>query len=199
MKRRRRSGAVFELVLIAVLVAAFALLIQAFFVKSYHVPSAAMEPTLRPGEHVLANRMEIRFSNPHLNDVIVFHPPAGSERDRCGVAPIAGRMCPQPTRERSENTAVKRVVGVPGERIAMVGGHVIRNGRRTVEKFIRACARRAKCTYRRPVLVPRSEYFVLGDNRAAEDDSRAWGPVKEDWIIGTAFAVYWPPGQIRLL
>jgi signal peptidase I len=188
-----------ELVVIAAVVAGFVLLVEVFFVKSYRVPNAAMEPTLRSGEHVLANRLQLRFSTPHLGDVVVFHPPAGSSRNRCGVRRVAGRMCPQPTPDRTDATAVKRVVGVPGQTLAMVGGHLIRNGRRAAERFSRPCARPARCTYRKPVRVPSGEYFVLGDNRVASDDSRVWGPVKKDWIIGTAFAVYWPPGQIRLL
>src|SRR2546421_5446606 len=162
-----RSSAWFELGLIAATVLALALGIQAFFVKPYRPPSAAMEPTLQSGQRVLVNRMQTRFSDPRLGDIIVFHPPEGSEDNRCGVPPVAGRMCSAPTRGRAASDFIKRVVGLPGQRIAMIDGHVIRDGRRVVENYIRPCTVRRKCTYPKQLRVPKGEYFLLGDNRGA--------------------------------
>ena len=81
----------------------------------------------------------------------------------------------------------------------MIDGHVIRDGRRVVENYIRPCTVRRKCTYPKQLRVPKGEYFLLGDNRGASSDSRLWGPVQKKWILGTAFATYWPPGRIGLL
>src|SRR5437763_13232992 len=157
IKSPANSSSRLELALIVAAMLAFALGVQAFFVKPYRTPSPAMEPALRSGQRVLVNRMQTRFSDPRLGDIIVFHPPEGAEDNRCGVPPVTGRMCSAPTRGRAATDFIKRVVGVPGQRIAMVGGHVIRNGRRAVETFIRPCNRRQKCSYPKAVRVPKGE------------------------------------------
>ena len=94
---------------------------------------------------------------------------------------------------------IKRVVGVPGDTIAIRDGHVIRNGKRQTEKFIKPCTGGEECNFPRAILVPKDDYFMMGDNRGSSDDSRFWGPVPKKWIIGAAFATYWPPGRIGIL
>ena len=79
---------------------------------------------------------------------------------------------------------VKRVVAVPGDRISIKDGHVIRNGVRERDPYIADCGGESLCNFRKPVLIPRGEYFMLGDNRGASDDSRFWGPVRKSWIVG---------------
>ena len=80
---------------------------------------------------------------------------------------------------------------MPGDTIAVVGGHVIRNGKRTSEPFASGCSR-AECNLN-PITVPKDTYFMMGDNRGNSDDSRFWGPVPRKWIIGKAVVSYWPP------
>ena len=87
----------------------------------------------------------------------------------------------------------------PGDRIAIRDGHVVLNGKRQKEPFIRALRRRRGLQLPADVTVPADHYFMMGDNRGASDDSRFWGPVPRDWIIGGAFATYWPPDRIGLL
>ena len=96
---------------------------------------------------------------------------------------------------------IKRVVAGPGRHdLRSSDGHVILNGKRQKEPFIRAVRRRRRtATSRRTITVPADHYFMMGDNRGASDDSRFWGPVPRDWIIGGAFATYWPPKRIGLL
>ena len=199
LKPQSTAGSLVELVLIVATALALALGIQAFLVKPYRIPSASMEPTLDVGERVLVNRVGNRFSKPEVNDILVFHPPVGAETPRCGIRQVRDEPCRSPTPQKSEVNFIKRVVGVPGDRIAILDGHVVRNGKRVVEPFIRECGTDPSCNFPRAITIPPGHYFMMGDNRGESDDSRFWGPVPEDWIIGGAFATYWPPKKLGLL
>jgi signal peptidase I len=194
-------GSFVELVTIIVVAVGLALLIQAFLIKPYRIPSASMEPTLDIGQRVLVNRLGNRFGDPSVGDVIVFHPPAGAESgsgEQCGGQPPEGQVCIKQTPAEAETTFVKRVVAGPGDRIRVQAGHVIRNGKRLKEPWAQPCEG-SGCDFPREVRVPAGHWFMMGDNRGDSDDSRFWGPVPRDWIIGKAFATYWPPKRIGLL
>jgi signal peptidase I len=195
------SGSLLELVMIVVVALGLALGIQAFLVKPYRIPSESMVPTLQVGQRVLVNRIGGHFGDPDVGDVVVFHPPAGAEQDNtCGGGPPPeGQVCDRPTKEKADVNFIKRVVAGPGDRIAIQDGHVVLNGKRQKEDFIRPCGGGEDCTFPREVTVPADHYFMMGDNRGASDDSRFWGPVPRDWIIGGAFGTYWPPDRIGLL
>jgi signal peptidase I len=190
-----------ELVLTIAIAVALALLIQAFIVKPYRIPSGSMEPTLAIGQRVLTNRL---VNHPSLGDIVVFHPPAGADQPSpmCGVASEgAGHLQAGgvPIPQESSQTFIKRVVGVPGDRIQIVGGHVIRNGVREKDTYTAPCGSDSSCNFPTPVVVPPGDYFMMGDNRGASDDSRFWGPVPDKYVIGVAFFTYWPPDRIGLL
>jgi signal peptidase I len=195
------SGSLLELIMIVAVALGLALGIQAFLVKPYRIPSESMEPTLVKGQRILVNRIGNRFSDPEIGDVVVFHPPAGAEEENtCGSGPPPeGQVCDEPTDQRADVNFVKRVVAGPGDRISIDGGHVILNGKRQQEGFARPCGGGSDCDFPREVTVPADHYFMMGDNRGASDDSRFWGPVPRKWIIGGAFATYWPPKRIGLL
>ena len=200
-KTSSASGSLIELVLIVAVALGLALGIQAFLVKPYRIPSASMVPTLTEGQRVLVNRIGHRFGHPEVGDIVVFHPPTGAEAnsDKCGAPPPQGQVCNQPTPEKADTNFIKRVVAGPGDRIAIENGHVILNGKRQSEPFAEPCGSGPDCNFPDEVTVPADHYFMMGDNRGASDDSRFWGPVPEDWIIGQAFATYWPPKRIGLL
>jgi len=197
-----KRGSLRELVVIVVVALGLALVIQAFIVKPYRIPSESMEPTLAVGQRVLVDRIGNRFGDPQVGDIVVFHPPDGAERTggtQCGAEPPDGQVCVEGTPDQADTTFIKRIVAGPGDRISIDDGHVIRNGVAAREPFILPCRSDAGCTFPREVTVPRGEYFMMGDNRGMSDDSRFWGTVPRDWIIGGAFATYWPPNRVGLL
>jgi signal peptidase I len=195
------SGSLIELVLIVAVALGLALGIQAFLVKPYRIPSESMVPTLQVGQRVLVNRIGTHFGDPSIGDVVVFHPPAGAEQgNQCGGGePPPGQVCLQESKTRADVNFIKRVVAGPGDRISIRNGHVILNGKREKDPYIEPCAGGEGCTLPKTVTVPAGHWFMMGDNRGSSDDSRFWGPVPKKWIIGQAFATYWPPKRIGLL
>ncbi len=203
MRSKTTSGlkSLFELVVTVAVAVGLALLIQAYVVKPYRIPSPSMVPTLQIGQRVLANRL---INHPSVGDVVVFHPPHGADP----ITPVCGsavqgdghqNACDTPTPTESSQTFIKRVVAGPGDRIVILGGHVIRNGKREPDPYIRPCGSDSSCNFPRPVTIPPGDYFMMGDNRGQSDDSRFWGPVPSQWIIGVAFFTYWPPDRIGTL
>jgi signal peptidase I len=178
-----------------------ALGIQAFLVKPYQIPSASMQPTLEPGERVLVNRLSYTLGgDPSIGDVVVFHPPAGADNDRCGVPRETNQACAEGTPEQSEQNFIKRVVAGPGDTLSIQNGHPVVNGEEMEdESFVRPCGGGSACDLTEPIEIPPDHYFMMGDNRGESDDSRYWGPVPRDWIIGKAFFTYWPPKEVGIL
>jgi signal peptidase I len=192
-----RGNSVVELVLIVAVALGLALGIQAFLVKPYRIPSESMVPTLAVGQRVLVNRLGNNFGDPNIGDVTVFHPPTGAENAKeCGVAREPDQACRRPTSEKADVNFIKRIVAGPGDKLAIEGGRVILNGKPQREPFIRECGESDDCNLPTPITIPPEHYFMMGDNRGASDDSRFWGPIPRDWIIGNAFATYWPPKRI---
>jgi signal peptidase I len=198
-KPQSTAGSLLELVMIVAVALGLALGIQKFLVKPYRIPSESMVPTLQVGQRVLVNRIGHSFSKPAVGDVVVFHPPQGAESARCGVAHPREQVCPESVPRKDSVNFIKRVVAGPGDRVAVEGGHVILNGKEQKEPFTAPCDPGGGCNFPREITVPAGQYFMMGDNRGSSDDSRYWGPIPDDWIIGGAFATYWPPGRIGLL
>lgn len=204
-KEKKSTGSsILELIVIVAVALGLALLIQAFLVKPYRIPSESMIPTLQVGQRVLVNRLSTRFEDPSIGDVTVFHPPAGSEQmplDQCGERPEQGAACNKPTPQESKVNFIKRIVAGPGDTVSIIRGRVILNGKPTDEPFISdTCAddSGAACTLPKTIKIPPGHWFMMGDNRGESDDSRFWGPVPADSIIGPAFATYWPPDRINI-
>ncbi len=200
LRRKSTGSSLLELVVIVGVALLLALGIQAFIIKPYRIPSESMEPTLTIGQRVLVDRIGERFGSPGVGDIVVFHPPEGAVRGpACGVPVSPGQLCPRATPQEASVNFIKRIVAGPGDTIAVINGRVMRNGRMINEPYIRPCSSAQDCTFRQPIKVPPGSYFMMGDNRGFSDDSRFWGPVPKQWIIGAAFATYWPPDRIGLL
>ena len=165
-----------------------------------------MEPTLDVGQRVLVNRLSYRLGgDPNIGDIVVFHPPEGAvsgSGTQCGVGRPElsdGQPCPEPTAEKADTNFIKRVVGLPGDRLKILDGIPIVNGEPVDGDWqIRPCRGAGGCDFPEEITIPPDHYFMMGDNRGASDDSRYWGPVPRDWLIGTAFATYWPPDRLGL-
>jgi signal peptidase I len=174
---------------------AIVLLVKAYVVNPYRIPSSSMEPTLhcaRPGsgcearfsDRVLANRFIYHLRDPRRGEIVVFQTPPQAQA-RCGAG----------------GTFVKRIVGLPGdrveERLVRGDGYVFINGRRLQEPYVQPARRQVPESFG-PVTVPAGRYFMMGDNRESSCDSRAWGSVPRENIIGKVFATYWPPNRLSL-
>jgi signal peptidase I len=205
-------GSIVELVVIVVVALGLALGIQQWVVKPYRIPSGSMEPTLKIGQRVLVNRIGTDFGGPHVGEIAVFHPPEGAEQGICGPTPHTVRPgsspCGQPVpKEDTSVNFIKRVVAGPGDEIYIREGHAYRKAAGTTQfveekaPYINPCspASLPECDFPTPIKVPPGHWFMMGDNRGHSDDSRFWGPVPVGWIIGEAFATYWPPDRIGTL
>jgi signal peptidase I len=204
-KPKSAVKSVIELALTVVIAVGLALLIQAFIVKPYKIPSGSMEPTLHINQRILADRL---IGNPGLGNIIVFHPPEGATPAN-GAGPVCGnsnqggdggptaQACDKPTAQASSQTFIKRVVGLPGDTIKIIDGQVYRNGKLEKDTSMFPCAPdESTCNFPVPIKIPPGHYFMMGDNRGESDDSRFWGPVPDSWIIGQAVFTYWPPDRI---
>jgi signal peptidase I len=198
------ARSVVELVVIVAIALGLAIVIQGFIVKPYEIPSASMEPTLHINQRILVDRIGMHFTSPHVGDIYVFHPPAsetcvnpGEGENSAGEDGAAPCDVAQ-TRESSQ-TYVKRVVGLPGDRLMIRDGEVYRDGRPEASSYAVPCAGAGECNFRASITVPRGDYYMMGDNRPDSLDSRYWGPVPKAWLIGKAFFTYWPPDRIGFL
>ena len=189
------------MVVIVALALGLALAIQAWLVKPYQIPSGSMEPTLDVGQRVLVNRFVYHLHDPKAGDIVVFHPPAGAETAaECGVDVPDTEACPQPTPNESSQNFIKRIVAVGGDTLSIKEGHPVVNGKEKAdEPYIRPCGSAAVCNLPKTITIPKGYFFMMGDNRGESDDSRYWGPVPKAWIIGEAFATYWPPDRVGTL
>jgi signal peptidase I len=172
---------------------AIVLLVKAYVVNPYKIPSSSMEPTLhcaRPkvgcearfDDRVLANRFIFHLRSPHRGEIVVFDTPAAA-RVACGEG----------------GTFVKRVIGLPGETVevrlnARGKGIVYIDGKPLKEPYLQPDRLPDKAYG--PQKVPEGNYFMMGDNRSQSCDSREWGAVPRDHLIGKVFATYWPPNRI---
>lgn len=188
--------------MIVALALGLALLIQAFLIKPYQIPSGSMEPTLDINQRILVNRFIFHFTDPKPGDVVVFHPPAGVDSggiNECGAEHEPDQPCPEPTADHSSETFIKRIVAGPGDELAVRNGLPVVNGE-VVEpdgyEILPCGPEGSGCNLPNPITVPEGHFFMMGDNRGHSDDSRFWGPLPEEWLIGKAFATYWPPNRI---
>jgi signal peptidase I len=200
---RLRRHSLFELAITIIVAFGLAASVQAYAVKPYRIPSQSMEPTLDVGQRVLVNRFSHRLgSSPDVGDVVVFHPPSGADAEHCADRHSGNgtsRPCAAAGVASNSQNFIKRVVAVAGDTIAIADGHAIRNGRRATEPFAAPCTDHMACNFRTAITVPPGDVFLMGDNRGDSDDSRYWGPIPVSWVIGKAFATYWPPGRIGTL
>jgi signal peptidase I len=157
--------------------------------STFKNPSGGMLPTLKVGQLLTVDDRAFASHAPQLGQIVLFHPPSSANAFTHQCAnPKQGsghrQACAAVGAQPSTALFIKRIVGLPGDRIAIVGGKVERNGQLQTEPYAGPCTDQLACNLRTPVTVPPNSYYMLGDNRGASDDSRFWGPVKRSWIIG---------------
>jgi signal peptidase I len=148
-----------------VLLTALIVLLVNLATGRFRIEGNSMEPNLHDSEYVLIDKISYRLHPPERGDVIVFERP-GEERDY-----------------------IKRVIGLPGDTVEVRGGQVWVNGVALDEPYLSQTIR----TEMPARVVQSSHYFVMGDNRNNSSDSRSFGAIAEEAIVGRAWLVYWPP------
>jgi signal peptidase I len=147
---------------------AIALLVEAFLIQAFWIPSPSMEPTLDVGDRVLVNKLSYKFHEVNRGDVVVFERPPGASTGQNGEI----------------KDLIKRVIAVGGDTVEAKEGEVFVNGERIDENYLEP----GTSTDNLPLkTIPDGHVFVMGDNRTNSEDSRIFGPIDEDAIVGRAF------------
>ena len=149
-------------------------LVRLVALPTYRIETASMAPSLQAGDRVLVNKLAYRLGPVRRGDVIAFE-----------------------DMERPGEVAIKRVVALPGDTIAIEAGRLFVNDRRRPEAYLAGGVERTG--YFGPTVVPDGHFFVLGDNRSRSVDSRFTGPVPEGLLLGRVSLRVWPPGRAGIL
>jgi signal peptidase I len=173
--RKKRGGGFVEYLVI--LLVSFALVfgfVRPFVVEAFWIPSGSMIPTLEINDRVLVNKFIYRFTEPSRGDIVVFESVDDPNTD-----------------------LIKRVVGLPGDRVAVRSGRLVVNGEPQKEAFTNK--KFPDTSFFAATTIPKNHVFVMGDNRANSQDSRVFGPLPKENIEGEAFLRFWPLDRIGLL
>lgn len=153
-----------------------ALGIRTFIAEARWIPSESMVPTLKINDKLIVDKLSYRFTAPQRGDIVVFSPTDNIKKN-------------DPT---LKDAFIKRVIGLPGDKVEVKGGRVYINDQPQREDYIKE----APVYQFDAVIVPPDSYLVLGDNRNNSYDSHFWGFVPRDNIIGRAIVRFWPPDRI---
>lgn len=162
----------FDILESIVVALAMFVVVYLFLYQPHQVKGASMEPNFHDGEYILTNKYEYRFSDPQRGDVVVFKSPQNPEIDY-----------------------IKRIIGLPGDRIKIINNHYYINDMELPEPYINGNLYTYQGSYLNDgeeITVPKDYYFVSGDNRPRSSDSREWGPISKSSIIGKSQLRYFP-------
>jgi signal peptidase I len=169
-----------DLAITIVFAAAIFAVIYILLFRPFQVNGQSMYPTYHHGEYVLTNLIALRFERPQRGDVVVFESPQNPDKD-----------------------FIKRVIGVPGDKLLLKDGSFYINGTKLDESgYLPTGVKTYGGTFLQEgkvVTIPPGHYFAVGDNRDFSSDSREWGFVAENKVIGKSFFVYWPLDRINIV
>ncbi len=181
-----------ELPLLIGITLVVAVVIKTFFFQAFYIPSSSMEDTLMINDRVLVNKITYEIGDISRKDVIVFDDPRGGfeQPDEGAVDSAVRNLFESIGLAAPQSEFIKRVIGLPGDIVEAVDGDLLVNGVAQVEPY-RKNAERPIPDFG-PVTVPEGDLFVMGDNRSASQDSRFFGPIPIDTVVGKAFVIIWP-------
>lgn len=199
---RKRSSFWKELPILVVVAFVVALLVKTFVLQAFYIPSASMLPTLREGDRVIVEKVGYRLGEPERGDVVVFErdlpslppSPAVDEPFWTDIINAFRGLFGFPT--GSSQDFIKRVIAVEGDAVQGLEGRVLVNGEPIDEPYL---ASETLTSDFGPTEVPPGMIFVMGDNRENSDDSRNFGPIPVDSVVGHAFLLVWPPADFSVL
>ena len=192
-RRHRRKNRSFwqELPILVLVALVVAIIIKTFFFQAFYIPSGSMIPTLEINDRVLVNKLSYRFGSVERGDILVFDSPEAIDVERSFPVRVL-RSIGEATGLTSPDTVlIKRVIGLPGETVAVVDNQVYVNGNPIAEPYLPE-----NTTMRdfAEISVPADHVFMMGDNRNQSRDSRFFGAIPREDIVGRAFVSVWPPG-----
>ena len=178
-KRKRKGNPYLEWLVVLVVAIGSALLVKAYVMQQFAVDGRSMDTTLHNGDRVLVNKLSYRLHDPRRGDVVVLKQLNGS----------------------AERDLIKRVIALPGETVEVKDCAVTIDGKTLNEPYLDpTVVTPGNCGPGYPATkIPENQVFVMGDNRPGSGDSRSFGPVSEDLLIGRAFVVIWPFGDWQWL
>ena len=189
--------------MLALVAIILAFVLKTFVAQAFFIPSASMDPQLEVGDRVVVSKLAYRLHDPRRGDVVVFDSPLQEEKDE---PPLPIRVVREVfeaagLRRPGEEELIKRVVGLPGETVNCRNGVVTIDGKPLDEPYlppgtVTNCPGQGQ-TF--PMKVPADHVVVFGDNRGNSMDSRRFGPVDEDAIVGRAMFRVWPPQRLAFL
>ena len=172
-----------------------AIVIKTFLFQAFYIPSSSMENTLQVNDRVLVNKFVYDFGDIARYDIVVFDDPRGGfeQPDESVIESAVRNLLESIGLATPRSEFIKRVIGLPGDVVEGREGGVWVNGTRLEEPYLKDPSR--PIAPFGPVTVPIDSLFVMGDNRAASQDSRFFGPIPVDDVVGKAFVIIWPPSR----
>ena len=189
----RRRSFIAELPGLLLTALVIAVVIKTFLLQPFWIPSESMLPTIEVNDRVMVNKLAYRWGDPQRGDVVVFRDPREEETEESiPEAVIRSVLEAVGIRTRGDEDLIKRVVGLPGETIEVRNNQVVVNGTPLAEPYLPEVFMPDEP----PVTVGLDEVFVMGDNRDASFDSRRFGTIPLDDLVGEAFVTIWPLSHI---
>lgn len=175
-KQRKHLPLWQETLLLLTIAIVLAIVIKAFFVQAFYIPSESMTPTLKVHDRVLVNKLSYKLHPVHRGDIVVFKSP--------------------PHADPGINDLVKRVIGLPGNTVAGHDGHVYINGTLLKEPYLPSGTVTSDFG---PTVLGKDSYWVMGDNRTNSKDSRSFGSITKSKIVGRVFLRIWPLNRLDVM
>ena len=178
---RRQARWLIEWLVVLLVALLLAVCVRVYVAQMFYIPSGSMLPTLQIGDRIVVDKLSYRLHGVGRGDIVVFRRP--------------------PLEQADYSDLVKRVIGLPGDTVASVDGKVYINGQPLAEPWLADPPVTSPSplpdgfSLAHPFTVPAGEYFVMGDNRTDSEDSRYFGPIAKDLIVGKMAFKAWPLGQ----